>query len=400
MLRLLLGLGLQKSVPAQSDGPVLTAPAQFSPSDWSVSDDQTGGDITISIGTLPDDGGSPITDLEYQIDGDGWVSLGGTTTGDYPVSGLTDDVMVGVTVRAVNVIGAGQTSANKAVTPTNPDITAPILSSPTDAATGDTTASLSVTTDEGNGTLYWVVTTSSTPPSKAQVKAGQNHLGASAAASGSQAISSVGVKNMNATGLVAATSYFSHFMHEDAESNQSNVATADGFVTGEWVTSFSQNLAGTSSTGWNGYTMRTIILAAALSEGGSKVRLSLTAGTGEGSSIDACYAGHVAAAGDAYDFDGSQVQVTVGGNGSFVIPAGQTVVTDEINIALDETRNFMVAVHFNSASNDNIGGAAAVGTVNHYYKAAVSEAGITNVSGYSAGLSNNRGVSKVEVFQS
>lgn len=111
------------------------------------------------------------------------------------------------------------------------DVTAPTLSSATDASTGTSTADLGVTTDEGNGTLYAVVTTSSTTPSKAQIKAGQDHTGAAAAFAGSQAISSTGAKTIGATGLADATAYFGHFMHEDASTNQSNAISADGFTT-------------------------------------------------------------------------------------------------------------------------------------------------------------------------
>lgn len=173
----------------------------------------------------------------------------------------------------------------------------------------------------------------------------------------------------------------------------------NGEISGTWVTSFSQLMTGTSSA-WNGYTLRTVILENSLSNSGSKVRLTLKAGSlAEGCSIDACYAGHAASSGDPYDFDGSQVQVTVGGNTSFLIPAGQSVVTDEIPVALDETRAFIVGAHFNNSSNDDVGGVISTGFVNHYYKAAVNEAGSTNVSGYSSGIAANRLVTKIEVFQ-
>lgn len=111
------------------------------------------------------------------------------------------------------------------------DITAPTLSSPTDVAASDTTASLGVTTNEANGTLYYVVTTSATPPSAAQVKAGQNNAGTAAVYAGSQAITSTGVKTATATGLTAVTAYYTYFMHEDAAANQSSVSAANGFTT-------------------------------------------------------------------------------------------------------------------------------------------------------------------------
>lgn len=114
-----------------------------------------------------------------------------------------------------------------------PDVTAPILSSATGTETSDTTADLSVSTDEANGTLYWVVTQSATDPTKAQVKAGEDDNGDPADDSGSQAVSGTGVQNITggATGLTAATEYFAHFMHEDDATNQSDVATSSAFET-------------------------------------------------------------------------------------------------------------------------------------------------------------------------
>lgn len=111
------------------------------------------------------------------------------------------------------------------------DATAPTLTSASGSATGAATASGSVTTDEGNGTLYAVATTSATAPTKAQVKAGQDHTGSAAAWSGSQAVSSPGSKSVSATGLSASTSYYLHFMHEDAAANQSDVASSSSFTT-------------------------------------------------------------------------------------------------------------------------------------------------------------------------
>jgi hypothetical protein len=113
------------------------------------------------------------------------------------------------------------------------DVTAPVLSNPSGIKTGQTTAALAVDTDEGNGTLYWVVTTSSTPPSGAQVAAGQDHTGAAAVDSGSQAVNATGTQNVagGASGLTAATEYWAHFVQDDAALNQSDVASSASFTT-------------------------------------------------------------------------------------------------------------------------------------------------------------------------
>jgi hypothetical protein len=127
-----IAVGRWPQVAALAGGAAPTAPAQFGGGDWSVADDATGGAVTITIASLPSDGGSAILDLEYQIDGGSWVSLSDTTTGDYPVSGLTDDVEVDIAIRAVNAIGNGTASATKAVTPTQGALFATIFQTSND----------------------------------------------------------------------------------------------------------------------------------------------------------------------------------------------------------------------------------------------------------------------------
>lgn len=111
------------------------------------------------------------------------------------------------------------------------DVTAPTLSAPIGTQTGQTTAALSVSTDENNGTLYWVVSESATPPSVAQIQAGNDSTGSAAADSGSQAVSATGTQNINATGLSAGTTYYAYFQHTDAASNDSTVAASSSFTT-------------------------------------------------------------------------------------------------------------------------------------------------------------------------
>lgn len=125
-------------------------------------------------------------------------------------------------------------TATLAVRPdATPDTTPPTLSSPAGAATGATTASGSVSTDEGNGTLYAVVTTSATAPSVAQVQAGQDHTGAAAAFSTNQAVSASGTQNITggATGLSASTTYYWHYQQEDTATNDSTVVSSASFTT-------------------------------------------------------------------------------------------------------------------------------------------------------------------------
>ena len=111
------------------------------------------------------------------------------------------------------------------------DTTAPTLSSASVTSVGTTTATGNVTTDEGNGTLYAVVSTSATAPSAAQVQAGQAHTGATATWSGNQSVSSAGAKTFSITGLSNSTAYYFHAQHKDAAANNSTVSTSAQFTT-------------------------------------------------------------------------------------------------------------------------------------------------------------------------
>jgi len=92
----------------------------------------TPGNQTASIAfTAPgSDGGSPITDYEYELDASGsWTSLG-TTSSPATITGLTNGQSYSVAIRAVNAMGNGAGSTPESVTPvTVPD--APTITSAT-----------------------------------------------------------------------------------------------------------------------------------------------------------------------------------------------------------------------------------------------------------------------------
>lgn len=99
------------------------------------------------------------------------------------------------------------------------DTVAPTLTNQTASATGATTASGSVTTNEANGTLYWLVSSNPTA-TVAVVKAGF-----------SQAVTAAGVKTVTLSGLTASTNYYLHFVHTDAAGHDSTVASSAMFTT-------------------------------------------------------------------------------------------------------------------------------------------------------------------------
>lgn len=115
------------------------------------------------------------------------------------------------------------------------DTTAPTLSAATITSITSTTAVLGATTDEANGTLYVVVSTSNTAPSAAQIIAGQIHTGSAATFAGNLAISSTGAKTITATGLASVANYYAHFTHRDAASNSSAVLSSGQFTTTDGI---------------------------------------------------------------------------------------------------------------------------------------------------------------------
>lgn len=162
----------------------------------------------------------------------------------------------------------------------------------------------------------------------------------------------------------------------------------------EWSTAFSDAL-NLDSTGWSGYNMRQVLDASQITGSGSNIRLTLESASGAGFSIDALYVGHQAGAGDAYDMDGSQVQLLVSGSGTISLGAGATVVTDPAAFAYDETKAIIISCHFNASS--DVRGRNASGAGTNFFKNAASEAGTSDVSGYAATNNANRLVNKIEV---
>ena len=111
------------------------------------------------------------------------------------------------------------------------DVTAPTLSSADEGTpTADGCTGASVSTNEGNGTLYWAVVSNGGSATDAQIKAGSGGNIVSGKA-GSQSVSSTGTQVISSiTGLSAATGYQLLFLHSDASSNDSSQASVDLFT--------------------------------------------------------------------------------------------------------------------------------------------------------------------------
>lgn len=108
------------------------------------------------------------------------------------------------------------------------DETAPSLSSAQDGTpTSEGTTGAGVTTDEGNGTLYWAVVSDGGSCTDTQLKAGSGGNIVTGVA-GNQAVSGTGAQVIgDITGLDAATAYQIKFLHRDTAGNDSSQASVD-----------------------------------------------------------------------------------------------------------------------------------------------------------------------------
>lgn len=93
--------------------PSTVIPAAFTSGQWTAT---AGVDkIDVAVTTPPSDGGSTITDYEYELNASGsWVSGGGTT---FSITGLTRGTAYAVRVRAKNAVGTAAASDSKTRTP-------------------------------------------------------------------------------------------------------------------------------------------------------------------------------------------------------------------------------------------------------------------------------------------
>lgn len=106
-----------------------------------------------------------------------------------------------------------------------------LLSSPTATSGTTSTASGTVSTTLGAGTLFTVASTSATAPTGAQIEAGQMHTGAAAAGVASPvSVMSIGSQNLSISGLPQGTSLYLHTVQKFGGS-YSNVATSAVFTT-------------------------------------------------------------------------------------------------------------------------------------------------------------------------
>lgn len=111
-------------------------------------------------------------------------------------------------------------------------VTAPTLSSVSFTANGQSSGDISVSTDDSTGTIWYVLTTSSTTPTAAQVQNGLDASSNPAAASGSiTGMNSTGAQTRGVAGLAASTTYHPHAYQISGQSVGSSVVTGTSDTT-------------------------------------------------------------------------------------------------------------------------------------------------------------------------
>lgn len=137
------------------------------------------------------------------------------------ISGLTTGTQYYVYAVARDDANNNSTIDNETAT-TTADTTAPTYNSSSTLNIGATTFDYRINVSE-NATIYYVVTTSATPPTAAQIIAGNDNTGSAALKSGNFAATTGVDATTSITGLTASTAYRIYSIARDPANNNSTV---------------------------------------------------------------------------------------------------------------------------------------------------------------------------------
>lgn len=93
-----------------------TAPVPFVAGDWSLAAGLEANQLVVDVSSLPANGGSAITAIQYSVDNDAWTALPGAGTGPRTLAMPAASTSYGIRLRAVNAIGNGTPSDTKTAT--------------------------------------------------------------------------------------------------------------------------------------------------------------------------------------------------------------------------------------------------------------------------------------------
>lgn len=171
--------------------------------------------VNHTLGDVYTDSGATATDAY-----DGNITSNIVTTN--PVNVNVEDTYL-VLYNVQDAAGNSATQQSRTVVvAAAPDVTAPVLSSPTATNVGSYAASGSATTDEANGVLHYVASTNASETA-GTIQAGTNNI----------PVTTTGAQAVSISGLADNTLYYLHFVHEDNAGNLSNVVSSSSFTTDE-----------------------------------------------------------------------------------------------------------------------------------------------------------------------
>tara|TARA_Y100001963_G_C6786589_1_gene453132 strand:- start:3313 stop:3873 length:561 start_codon:yes stop_codon:yes gene_type:complete len=136
------------------------------------------------------------------------------------------------------------------------------------------------------------------------------------------------------------------------------------------VTTDTYTTPSSSGGGWTSYSVRQLVPNAELSATATStsVKVTFRGPASEGLGIEQAFIGQATSGGNAWDFDGNQVQLQVSSSNSFDLGVDSNVQTDACVIALDPGADVIIAVdHTSDTSKDSIAQIADTGW-RYYYK--------------------------------
>ena len=164
--------------------------------------------------------------------------------------------------------------------------------------------------------------------------------------------------------------------------------TPSGGGSGTWQTLWTaggQTGAQPSLNSLTDRNFRNVIEGGEIGGSAGNIRLRLRSNSSSSSTdVDAmAIAPAVPSGGDPYDYETDGVRVTVGGQASFTIPAGQTVLSDPVALDFGPGRNYVVSLYL--AGRESVTQWTESGRVNSYGRtSAVDETMVGNAAGYAS----------------
>ena len=159
-----------------------------------------------------------------------------------------------------------------------------------------------------------------------------------------------------------------------------------------------QSIALTGNSGGNtNYTFRSQIPASAVATHSfTKVRVKMEASTAGDIDIDAIYIDAKATSGNAWDYQGTQVALTLNGDAAFNIPTGGSVWSDWVELSDNGANGFVVGFDI-GASNGDLRYTPSGSGYSWHIKASTDAASVTAPAGLSTTASYCALVTAIEV---